>query len=125
MVLDRYIISLSHGRFHIADRLTFNRELIKGTAGSSPLSRITGNRLLIRLALMAGVSLAVTGAVQAGVGTKQKTIDLGKHLKTIAIIIFLVIAALLIVHTIFSISAEARKTSGEYFPLRWLAQTRR
>ena len=62
---------------------------------------------------MADVSLAVAGAVQAGVGTKQKTIDLGKHLKTTAIVIFLVIAALLVVHTILLMSAEARKTSGK------------
>jgi len=101
--------------------MVLDRELIKGTPGSSPLPRITGNRLLIRLALMAGVSLAITGAIQAGVGTKQKIFDLGKHLKTIAIVIFLVIAALLVVHTIFSISAEARKMSGKRFPVRWLA----
>jgi len=99
------------GILYSAYTMVLDRGLIKGTAGSSPLSRITGNRLLIRLALMAGVSLAVTGAVQAGVGTQQKTIDLGKHLKTIAIVIFLVVAALLVVHTIFSISAEAKKTS--------------
>ena len=64
---------------------------------------------------MAGISLSVTGAVQAGVGTQQKTIDLGKHLKTIGIVIFLVVAALLVAHTIFSISAEARKISGKQF----------
>lgn len=81
--------------------------------GGSPFSRITGNRFLIRLALIAAVSLAITGAVQSGVGTEQKTIDLGKHLKTIAVAIFLVVAALLVVHTLFSMTAEARKVSGK------------
>jgi cytochrome b561 len=101
------------GILYSAYIMVLDRELIKGTAGSSPLSRITGNRVLIRIALIAAVSLSITGAVQASTGSTQKTIDLGKHLKMIAIAIFLVVAALLVVHTIFSISAESRKTSDD------------
>jgi len=99
------------GILYSAYTMVLDRGLIKGTTGSFPLSRITGNRLLIRLALIAAVSLSVTGAVQAGTSTVQNTINLGKHLKTIAIVIFLVVAALLVVHTIFSMSAEARRSS--------------
>lgn len=92
--------------------------------GRSPMSRITGNRVLIRLALVAAVSLSITGAIQANTGSTQSTMDLGKHLKTIAIVIFLVVAALLVVHTIFSIIAESRG-SGKQIPGRRLARPQR
>jgi len=101
------------GILYSAYIMVLDREIIKGTAGSSPLSRITGNRVLIRIALIAAVSLSITGSVQANTGSTESTINLGKHLKTIAIVIFLVVAGLLVIHTVFSISAEARKTPDE------------
>jgi len=104
---------------------TSNRGIIKGTTGSWLLTRITGSRVLIRLALVAAVSLSITGAVQANTGSTQKTVTHGKHLKTVGVVIYLVVAGLLIVHTLFSIIAEARKTPGKQIPSRWLAQTQR
>jgi len=101
------------GILYSAYIMVLDRGVIKGTAGSSPLSRVTANRHLIRLALVAAVALSITGAVQANTGTTQKTINLGKQLKTAGIATFLAVAALLVVHTVFSISAEARKTSDQ------------
>jgi len=98
------------GILYSAYIMVLDREIIKGTTGRSPLSRITGNRHLIRLALAAAVALSITGAVQASTGSTQSTIDLGKHLKTIATVMFLVIAALLVVHTLFSVFAERRSS---------------
>ncbi|KAF9648708.1 hypothetical protein BDM02DRAFT_3143842 [Thelephora ganbajun] len=101
------------GILYSAYIMVLDREFIKGTAGHSPLSRITGNRHLIRLALVAAVSLSITGAVMANTGTKQNTIDLGKQLRTASVVIFLVVAAFLVIHIMFSISTEMRNTSGE------------
>ena len=121
MVLDRYDHRIAPGS-HNANRSTCNRGIIKGTTGSSPLSRITGNRMLIRLALIAAVSLSITGAVQANTGSTQKTITLGKHLKTVGVVIFLVVAGLLVVHTLFSIVAESRRVSGKQIPSKRLTR---
>jgi len=96
------------GVLYSAYTMVLDREVIKGTSGSWALSRLTGNRFLIRLALLAAVALSITGAVQAGTGTKQSTIDLGKRLKVIAVIIFLVVSALLVIHILFSMAAEKR-----------------
>lgn len=78
--------------------------------------------MLIRLALIAAVSLSITGAVQVNTGSTQKTITLGKHLKMIGVVIFLVVAGLLVVHTVFSIVAESRRVSGKHIPGKRLAR---
>jgi protein-S-isoprenylcysteine O-methyltransferase Ste14 len=101
------------GILYSAYIMVINRQIIKGTVGSSPLSRITENLHLIRLALVAAVSLSITGSVQANTGSQQSTINTGKHLKTIAIIIFLVVAALLVVQTVFALLAESGRSSDE------------
>jgi hypothetical protein len=100
------------GVLYSAYIMVLDREVIKRTSGSGPLSRLTGNRHLIRLALIAAVTLSITGAVQANTGSKESTINTGKHLKTIAVVIFMLVAALLVFHTMFSIGAE-RRTSDE------------
>ena len=74
--------------------------------------RITGTRALIRVVLVVAVSVGVTGAVQSGIGSDKKTIDMGKHLKTLATALYLTVAALLVIHILFSIPAEKRMASG-------------
>lgn len=118
------IIRITPG-LHNADRPTSNRGVIKGTTGSSFISRITGSRILIRLALIIAVSLSITGAVQANTGSTQKTINQGKRLKTIGVVIFLVIASLLAVHSLFSIVAESSRTPGKRIPAKRSARPQR
>jgi len=99
------------GILYAAYIMVLDRQIIKGTVGGSPLSRITENRHLIRLALVAAVALSITGSVQANTSSQQSTINTGKHLKTISIIIFLVVAGLLVVQTVFATLAESRRGS--------------
>jgi hypothetical protein len=66
--------------------------------------------------LLAAVSLSITGSVQANTGSQQSTVNTGKHLKTISIVIFLVVACLLVIQTVFANLAEARRSSSKWIP---------
>lgn len=101
------------GILYSAYIMVLDRQIIKRTVGSSPLSRITENRHIIRLALVAAVSLSITGSIQANTGSQQSTVNTGKHLKTISIVIFLVVTGLLVLQTVFANLAEARRSSSE------------
>ena len=124
LVLDRYDHRITSGSTTLTIH-RLNRGVIKGTTGTWFLPRITGNRILIHLALIAAVSFSITGAVNANTGSTQKTITLGKNLKTVSVVMFLVIAGLLVVHTLLSIVAESRKTSSKQIPGKWLTRVRR
>jgi len=99
------------GILYAAYIMVLDRQIIKGTAGSSPLSRITENRIIIRLSLVAAVALSITGSIQSNTGSLQSTINTGKHLKTISIIIFLAVSGLLVLQTVFALLAESRRSS--------------
>jgi hypothetical protein len=101
------------GILYSAYIMVLDRQIIKRTTGSSPLTRITENRHLIRIALIAAVSLSITGSVQANTGSTDTTVNTGKHLKTVSIVIFLVVAGLLVIQTVFATLAETGRRSGE------------
>jgi len=52
----------------------------------------------------------------ANTGSTEKTIKLGKQLKLIAVIIFLVVACLLVIHSVISIFAESKRVPGKQVP---------
>jgi len=70
------------GILYAAYIVVLDWQIVGGTVGSSPLSRITENRHIIRLALLAAVALSITGSVQTNTNSQQSTINTGKHLKT-------------------------------------------
>lgn len=71
----------------------------------NPLSRITSNRHLIRIALAVAVGLGITGSTYLS-GSTPHDIDLYNTLRKASMIIFLVVTALLAIHTLFLILAE-------------------
>jgi len=97
--------------------MVLDREIIKGTSGRGALSKVSGSRFFIRLCLFAAVGLGISGAIQAGVGTKQSTIDLGKKLRIVAAVIFFLITLLLVVHTALSISVESKLDEKDHSSL--------
>lgn len=82
--------------------LVLDREVLSGRTSRSPIARITSNRHLIRLALVAAVAIGITGTNLYS-SSKQSNIDLGLTLRRVSAIIFLVVTALLAVHTLFLI----------------------
>jgi hypothetical protein len=85
--------------------LVLDREILNGTTASTPLSRITSNRHLIRLALMAAVVVGIIGATNSS-SSKPSDISLSHTLRKVSVIIFLVVTALLAVHTVFLVREE-------------------
>jgi len=83
-----------------------------------PISRLTRRPLLFRIALVAAVSIGITGAVQSATGSTQSTIDTGDTLRKVAIYIFLVLCILvafqtiLLVRTIASYGAYKMSSTG-------------
>jgi hypothetical protein len=68
----------------------------------NPISRITANRHLIHITLMAAVAIGITGSTYIS-SKSQSDRDLGNTLRKVSAIIFLVVTALLAVHTLFLI----------------------
>ena len=91
-------------------------EILSGRVGRSPIARITGNRHLIRLALMAAVALGIAGT-NLYTSSKKSDADLGLTLRRVSAIIFLVVTALLAVHTLFIIRHGATAPSKSLLPL--------
>lgn len=90
------------------------REDLSGNAVRSPLARLTSNRRLIRLALMAAVALGITGSTFIN-STKKSDIDLSKTLRRVSVIIFLVVTVLLVLHTVLLVREE-RAANGKQSP---------
>jgi hypothetical protein len=63
-------------------------------------------RFLFRMALMAAVAIGITGAIDASLGSTTSTINTGNTLRKVAIYIFLICAALVLLQTIFLARAE-------------------
>lgn len=84
------------GSPHSSAKVCRNRfnQLVLHSQGS-----LQENRHLIRLALLAAVSLSIAGCIRANTGSQQSSINTGKHFKTISIVIFLLVAGLLVVQT--------------------------
>jgi len=90
------------GLLYSAYNLVLDREELGEPVRPNIISRITSNRHLIRLALAAAVALGITGANFYS-STTQSHRDLGNTLRRVSAIIFLVVTALLAVHTLFLI----------------------
>lgn len=82
--------------------LVLDREILSGRVMRNPISRITANRHLIRLALTGAVAVGITGATYYSSSDKSNQ-DLGNTLRRVSAIIFLVVTALLALHTLFLI----------------------
>jgi len=85
--------------------LILDREIVSGIAVRGLISRITSNRRLIRLALVAAVALGITGASFIS-SSKPSDLSLSKTLRKVSVIIFLVVTALLALHTVALVREE-------------------
>jgi len=101
------------GVLYSAYIMVIDRQIIKRTTQASPLARITENLHLIRLALIAAVSLSITGVIMLNTGSTTNTVTTGKHLRAASAIIFVLIAILLVLQTVFASVAESRRIPDE------------
>ena len=72
-----------------------------------PVSRLARRPLLFRIALVAAVSIGITGAVQSATGSTQSTINTGDTLRKVAIYIFLILCILVAYQTILLVRTIA------------------
>lgn len=100
--------------FILSPRLCFHSEIISGVVPTNPISRITSNRHLIRIALIAAVALGITGSTEIS-SDSQSTRDTGNTLRKVSAIIFLVVTALLAIHTLFLIRQGGTRP-GKFHP---------
>jgi len=92
-----------------AVNLVIDREEAAGINNRDPLRIITANRHLTRMALIGAVVVGIIGTVDAQDSSNSADkIKTGHLLRKVSVIIFLVIACLLVVHTLFAIGAEKR-----------------
>ena len=103
LVTDRYV--LSHPQPPLSPHSLSSVALAKNPP-NGPISRLLRLRFLFRMALVAAVSIGITGAVQSSLGTTTSTINTGDTLRKIAIYIFLVCAILVLLQTLFLARAE-------------------
>lgn len=97
-----------------AVNLVIDREEAAGINNRDPLRVITANRHLMRMTLTGAVVVGIIGAVDAQDSSNSADkIKTGNLLRKISVIIFLVIACLLIVHTLFAIGAEKKAAPYE------------
>jgi len=89
----------------ILHRVSFAKNPPKG-----PISSLLRRRFLFRLALSAAVSIGITGSIQALSGTQQSTIDTGNTLRRVALYIFLVCSALVLLQALFLARVESSGT---------------
>lgn len=66
---------------------------------------------MFRLALTAAVSIGITGSIQAISGTQQSTIDTGNTLRRVALYIFLVCSALVLLQALILARVESSGTA--------------
>ena len=66
---------------------------------------ITSNRRLIRLALLAAVVVGIVGSTYIS-SSNPSEVSLSKTLRRVSVIIFLVVTALLVLHTLFLVREE-------------------
>ena len=70
-----------------------------------PLSRITSNKRLIHIALVAAVALGIVGSTELN-SSNPSNVNTGLTLRRVSAIIFLVVTALLAIHAVFVIREE-------------------
>lgn len=91
--------------------LVLDRQLLAGIELHNPLTYITGNRHIIRMALTAAVAVGIVGAIDVS-STDLSSQKTGKTLRTVGIVIYLVVVVLLLAHTLLYINA--RKNANNY-----------
>jgi len=97
-----------------AVNLVIDREEAAGINNRDPLRILTANRHLMRMTLTGAVVVGIIGAVDTQDSSNSADkIKTGNLLRKISVIIFLVIACLLVVHTLFAIAAEKRAAHYE------------
>lgn len=76
-----------------------------GGVTRNPLARITSNKRLIHLALVAAVAVGIVGATYIS-SSKPSDASLSLTLRRVSAIIFLVVTALLAIQTVFVVREE-------------------
>lgn len=116
MVIAQSII-YSIGYFGVlssAINLVIDREEAAGINNRDPLRIFTANRHIMRLTLTGAIVLGIIGAVNSQDPSQSADkIKTGNLLRKISIIIFVVVAALLVIHTLFAIVAERKAAPYE------------
>lgn len=93
------------GLLYSAYTLVLDRETIHGLPSRGLIARITSNRVLIRLALIAAIAVGIVGSTYIG-SSKQSELDLSVTLRKVSVIIFLAVTALLAIHTVGLVRQE-------------------
>ncbi|KAF9227746.1 hypothetical protein BS17DRAFT_799955 [Gyrodon lividus] len=94
------------GLLYSAYTLVTDRVAFAKNPPSGPISRLLRMRFLFRMALAAAVAIGITGAIDYSLGTTSRTINTGNTLRKVAVYIFLVCAALVLLQTIFLARVE-------------------
>ncbi|KAH0830712.1 hypothetical protein J3R83DRAFT_2190 [Lanmaoa asiatica] len=94
------------GLLYSAYTLVTDRVALANNPPNDPVSRLLRFRPLFRIAMMAAVSVGITGAVQSSLGTATTTLQTGNTLRKVAIYIFLVCSILVLLQTILLARAE-------------------
>ncbi|KIM55057.1 hypothetical protein SCLCIDRAFT_1221469 [Scleroderma citrinum Foug A] len=94
----------------VLDRVSFAKNPPRG-----PISALLRRRFLFRLALTAAVSIGITGSIQAISGTQQSTIDTGNTLRRVALYIFLVCSALVLLQALILARVESSEEGYRHF----------
>jgi len=111
------------GILYSAYTLVLDRELLSDAPPPTGIiSRITRNRHLFRLALSAGVAVGITGSINAASTTSTSAVALGKKLRKVSIIIFLVLTVLQAFQTLILLRIERRYKSYQPIHKGWGAQ---
>jgi len=88
--------------------LVLDREAADGVKNRSPLARISGNRNIIRIVLLAAVVAGIIGSIYENeTNASTSKLNTGQTLRKASIIIFLVVSILLVVHSAFSLVSES------------------
>ncbi|GLB35636.1 hypothetical protein LshimejAT787_0212010 [Lyophyllum shimeji] len=99
------------GLLYSAYTLVLDRRLLTNVPpGTDPLSQLTQNRRIFRLALTVAVALGIVGSTQAQSSDPHK----GNTLRIVSTVIFLVLTVLLVYQTVLLARIELHLTSGGY-----------
>jgi len=95
------------GLVYSAYSIVIDRQKINGVyTARSIIARITGHLHLVRLALVAAVTLGVVAGVEQGITGNPSKQSLGKGLKVVSTVIFLIVALFLLVQSFIGLKNE-------------------
>jgi len=102
------------GLIYASYALVVDRRKVSGLEATNIIERISGNLQLIRLACTAAVALGVAGACEASLSSTASDVSLGKELKKVSTIMFLVLCVLLLVQTLFTMMRSSEINEKGY-----------